>query len=227
MVYAAYAKSPVFAGKLKSANKAAALAVPGVKAVIDIADGIPTWGCIKANAHALARYAALCQEAGLVPIVEPEVLSEGDHGLARCATVTEHVLRAVFAQLVDQRVVLEAMILKPAMVLPGESSREDPGADEVAEATVTSLSRVVPAAVPGIALLSGGQAGPVASARRMAMNLRYRGRLPWALSFSFGRALQHPALDIWHGDPRNVASAQAALVGRARCNQAARRGEDG
>lgn len=194
------------------------------RAVFAVSDDLPTRGAIDTNASALARYAALCQEAGLVPIVEPEVKMDGDHTSARCAAVTEEVLRAVFAELVRQRVRLEAVLLKPAMALPGEGARANVGVDAVADATVTSLLRVVPAAVPGIVFLSGGQPGAAASAHLNAMNLRFRGRLPWPLSFSFGRALQSPALEIWRGDPRKVAAAQEALVWRARCNQAARRG---
>jgi fructose-bisphosphate aldolase class I len=195
------------------------------RAVITIGAGIPGKACIQANAHALARYAALCQEAGLVPIVEPEVLMDGDHTLQRCAQVSEQVLRAVFKQLYSQRVLLEGMLLKPAMVVPGAASVGEVSVDEVADATVQSFLRAVPAAVAGVAFLSGGQSGELASARLNAMNLHFKTRLPWPLTFSFSRAIQHPALEIWHGLQENVAEAQKALVHRAACNRAARRGQ--
>jgi fructose-bisphosphate aldolase class I len=173
----------------------------------------------------LARYAALCQEAGLVPVVEPEVLMDGVHTLERCREVTEEVLRAVFNQLYTQRVTLEGMILKPNMVLPGLACPKQETVDEVADATVICLLRAVPAAVPGIAFLSGGQPAELASARLNAMNVRFKSRLPWALAFSFARAIQQPALEIWQGKEANVLAAQQALVHRARCNLAARRGQ--
>jgi fructose-bisphosphate aldolase class I len=195
------------------------------RAVIAIGEGIPTRSCIEANAHALARYATLCQEAGLVPIVEPEVLMDGGHTLERCRVVTEEVLRIVFTQLNCQRVLLEGMILKPNMVLPGLTCPTQASVDEVANLTVKSLWRTVPAAVPGIAFLSGGQTDELASARLNVMNLRFKSQLPWALSFSFARAIQQPALDIWRGEEANVTAAQRALLHRARCNQSARRGE--
>ena len=198
------------------------------RAVITVGDavsGIPSRGCVEANAHALARYAALCQEAGLVPIVEPEVLMDGGHSLDRCFEVTELALRAVFTQLYMQRVMLEGIILKPNMVLPGLACATQATSDEVADATVQCLLRAVPAAVPGIAFLSGGQASELASARLNAMNLRHKSQLPWALAFSFARAIQQPALDIWHGQESNVPAAQQALNHRAQCNRAARRGE--
>jgi len=220
------------------------------RAVIAIGDDIPSWSCIEANAHALARYAALCQEAGLVPIVEPEVLMDGDHTLEVCRKVTEEVLRNVFIQINSQRVLLEGMILKPNMVLPGltcpphqevkevgigeqqyqvrltdRRPDEEQDIDEVANITVKSLWRTVPAAVPGIAFLSGGQEAELASARLNVMNLRFKSQLPWALSFSFARAIQQPALEIWRGQEANVKAAQQALLHRARCNRAARRGE--
>jgi fructose-bisphosphate aldolase class I len=194
------------------------------RAVIAVSDGIPSRGCIEANAHALARYAALCQEAGLVPIVEPEVLMDGDHTLNRCGKVTETVLRSVFSQLCEQSVMLEGMILKPNMVLPGLSCSRQETVDAVASATVTRLLRSVPAAVPGIAFLSGGQSGELATARLNAMNANFRSRLPWALSFSFARAIQQPALAIWRGEASHVAAAQRALYHRATCNRAARCG---
>jgi len=220
------------------------------RAVITIGEGIPSRSCIEANAHALARYAALCQEAGLVPMVEPEVLMDGGHSLERCREVTEEVLRTVFNQLSSQRVLLEGMILKPNMVLPGltrplhqevkevgvgeqqyqvrltdRQPDEEQDIDEVANITVKSLWRIVPAAVPGIAFLSGGQSAELASARLNAMNLRFKTQLPWALSFSFARAIQQPALEIWRGEKANVKTAQQALLCRAHCNRAARRGE--
>jgi fructose-bisphosphate aldolase, class I len=195
------------------------------RAMIAIGDGIPSRGCIEANAHALARYAALCQEAGLVPVVEPEVLMDGDHTLDRCCEVTEKVLRTVFHQLNTQRVALEGMILKPNMVLPGLACTTQETVDEVADATVSCFLRAVPAAVPAIAFLSGGQSPELASACLNAMNLRFKLRLPWAVAFSFSRAIQQPALEIWKGQEANVPAAQQALYHRARCNQAARRGE--
>jgi len=195
------------------------------RAVIVLGDGIPSRGCIEANAQALARYAALCQEAGLVPVVEPEVLMDGSHTLARCAHITEEVLHAVFEQLYLQRVMLEGMLLKPNMVLPGLACITQPTVDEVADATVKCLLRAVPAAVPGIAFLSGGQPSELASARLNAMNVRFKARVPWALAFSFARAIQQPALEIWRGEASNVTAAQQALFHRANCNRAARRGE--
>jgi fructose-bisphosphate aldolase class I len=195
------------------------------RAVIAVGAGIPSRGCIEANAQALARYAALCQEAGLVPVVEPEVLMDGGHTMERCREVTEEVLRTVFNQLYQQRVTPEGMILKPNMVLPGLTCPRQEAVDEVADATVKCLLRAVPAAVPGVAFLSGGQPSELASARLNAMNVRFRSRRPWALAFSFARAIQQPALEIWQGKEANVPAAQQALVHRARCNSAARRGE--
>jgi len=195
------------------------------RAVIAIGDGNPSRGCIEANAQALARYAALCQEAGMVPVVEPEVLMDGSHTLERCFEVTEEVLRIVFNQLYIQSVTLEGMILKPNMVLPGLSCPNQEATDEVADATVKCLLRAVPAAVPGITFLSGGQPAELASARLNAMNVRFKSRLPWALAFSFARAIQQPALQIWQGKEANVLAAQQALYHRARCNREARRGE--
>ena len=195
------------------------------RAVIAIGDGIPSRGCIEANAHALARYAALCQEVGLVPVVEPEVIMDGEHSLNRCREVTEEVLETVFNQLYRQGVMLEGIILKPNMVLPGLGCPKQETVDEVADATVKCLLRSVPAAVQGIAFLSGGQSSELASARLNAMNVRFKSRLPWALAFSFARAIQQPALEIWKGEEGNVPAAQYALTHRARCNRAARRGE--
>jgi len=193
--------------------------------VITLGDGIPSCGCIEANAQALTRYAALCQEARLVPVVEPEVLMDGTHTLQQCCAVTEQVLRTVFNQLYTQRVTLEGMILKPNMVLSGLTCPKQEAVDEVADATVNCLLRAVPAAVPGIAFLSGGQSGELASARLNAMNIRFKSRLPWALAFSYARAIQQPALETWQGNEAHVTAAQQALVHRARCNRAARRGE--
>jgi fructose-bisphosphate aldolase class I len=198
------------------------------RAVIALGESTPSGGCIEANAQALARYAALCQEAGLVPVVEPEVLMDGDHTLERCREVTEEVLRRVFDQLSMQKVMLEGIILKPNMVLPGLNCAKQETVGVVADATVKSLLRVVPAAVPGIAFLSGGQSGELASARLNAMNVLFKAvgsRRPWALAFSFARAIQQPALEIWKGEPTNLPAAQKALFHRANCNRAARRGE--
>ena len=195
------------------------------RAVIAIGDGIPSRACTAANAHALARYAALCQEAGLVPIVEPEVPMDGAHTLERCEEVTEDALRMVFRQLQTQGVVLEAMLLKPNMVLPGLHCTQRVSLDEVADATLRCLLRTVPAAVAGVAFLSGGQSVELASARLNAMNMRFKSHLPWALTFSFSRAVQYPALEIWSGQDANVADAQKALHHRAACNRAARRGQ--
>ena len=195
------------------------------RAVIAIGNCIPSLACIEANAHALARYAALCQEAGLVPVVEPEVLMEGDHTIARCYEVTEEVLHTVFEQLYSQGVKLEGMILKASMVLPGLACQKQNSVEEVADATVKCLLRTVPAAVPGIAFLSGGQSAELASARLNAMNIRFKSQIPWGLSFSFGRALQQPALGIWNGNKFNTIAAQKALYHRATCNRAARSGE--
>jgi fructose-bisphosphate aldolase class I len=195
------------------------------RAVIAIGEGLPSRGCIKANAQALARYAALCQEAGLVPVVEPEVLMDGNHTLDRCREVTENVLHSVFNHLYTQGMLLEGMLLKPNMVLPGLTCLKQETVEETADATVKSLLRTVPAAVPGIMFLSGGQSGKLASARLNAMNVRFKSRLPWALAFSFARAIQQPALEIWRGEEANVVAAQHALYHRAICNRAARRGE--
>jgi fructose-bisphosphate aldolase class I len=195
------------------------------RAVIALGDGLPSLSCIEANAHALARYAALCQEAGMVPVVEAEALMDGAHTLQRCREVTEEVLRIVFKQLHAQRVAVEAMILKPNMVLPGWACSRQESVEEVADATVRCLLRVVPPAVPGIAFLSGGQSAELASERLNAMNARFKGKLPWALTFSFARAIQQPALELWAGEDIHVATAQKALLHRAQCNRAARRGE--
>jgi fructose-bisphosphate aldolase class I len=195
------------------------------RAVIAIGDGMPTQTCIDVNAHALARYAALCQDTGIVPIVEPEVLMDGDHPLGRCAEVTSEVLSAVFEQLEAQGVVLEGMLLKPNMVLPGLSAKTQASVDEVAVATVTCFLRTVPPEVPGIAFLSGGQAAELASARLNAINASYGSSLLWPVTFSFSRAIQQPALELWKGKAENVGQAQQALLHRAICNRAARRGK--
>jgi fructose-bisphosphate aldolase, class I len=195
------------------------------RAVITIGESIPSRGCLEANAHALARYAALCQESGLVPIVEPEVLMDGDHTLEQCARVTAAALHTVFCQLYRQRVLLEGMILKPNMVLPGKACPKQAGVEEVADATVSCLLRAVPAAVPGVAFLSGGQDPELASARLNAMNLRWQSKMPWVLTFSYSRAIQQPALDTWKGEATNKAAAQKALYHRGMCNSMARRGE--
>jgi fructose-bisphosphate aldolase class I len=194
------------------------------RAVIAIGENIPTKACIEANAHALARYAALCQEAGLVPIIEPEVLMDGDHSLERCFEVTEQVLHCVFGQLYKQGVVLEGMILKPNMVVPGLKCSKQNTVYEVADATIQCFIRVVPAAVPGIAFLSGGQSAELASTRLNAMNVKYMSKLPWEVAFSFARAIQQPALEIWRGKDSNVKEAQKALYHRALCNFEARQG---
>jgi fructose-bisphosphate aldolase class I len=198
------------------------------RAVVTLGNGIPSRGCIEANAQALARYAALCQEVGVVPIVEPEVLMKGDHTLERCRAATEETLNSVFRHLRTQNVMLEGVILKANMVLPGLSCPKQESVDEVAAATVECLLRTVPAAVPGIAFLSGGQSAELASARLNAMNVIAKSptsRLPWPLVFSFARAIQQPALEIWRGKEARVAAAQDALVHRARCNHAALKGE--
>lgn len=192
------------------------------RAVIHIGDGRPTTTCIQANAHSLARYAALAQEAGLTPIVEPEVLMDGSHDLERCAQVTVETLRFVYEQLAAHRVALEATLLKPNMVLPGKDCADQVGDDEIAEATITVLRQSVPAAVPGIVFLSGGMSDEQATARLNALNKH--GVQPWELSFSFGRALQAPVLRAWSGDEKNRDAAQNALLRRAELNSAARRG---
>ena len=192
------------------------------RAVIKIGDERPTDFCIRANAHALARYAALAQEAGLVPIVEPEVLMDGAHTIERCAEVTEATVRAVYAELAAHRVVLEESLLKPSMVLPGAECPVQVDDQVIAASTLAVMRRVVPAAVPGLVFLSGGQTDEQATSRLNAMNAR--GPQPWELSFSFGRALQAPVLKAWQGDPANRNAAQAALRHRARLNGHARSG---
>jgi fructose-bisphosphate aldolase class I len=195
------------------------------RAVIAVDDRLPSRGCIEANAHALARYSALCQEVGLVPIVEPEVLMDGDHSVERSLLATEEVLRSVFIAANVQGVQLEGMILKANMVLPGLAAPRQETLQEVADATIQCLLRAVPAAIPGVLFLSGGQSPELASARLNAINVAARERCPWPLTFSFARAIQQPALDRWRGHDANVLAAQAALTQRARLNRAARRGE--
>jgi fructose-bisphosphate aldolase class I len=192
------------------------------RAVIAIGDGIPTGTCIRANAEALARFAALSQAAGLVPIVEPEVLMDGDHTIGRCQEATADTLAAVFAALREHRVRLDGMLLKPNMVLSGSDCPQQAGVQEVADATVACLRDTVPASVPGIVFLSGGQSDEVATAHLDAMNRL--GPQPWQLSFSYGRALQAPALKAWKGDPANAPAAQRAYYHRAKLNGAARFG---
>jgi fructose-bisphosphate aldolase class I len=192
------------------------------RAVITIGDGIPTFNCLAANAHALARYAALCQEGGIVPIVEPEVLLDGNHTIERCEAVTEATLRITFSALMEQRVHLEGMILKPSMVVSGKDNARQAGVDEVAERTIRCLKRTVPGAVPGIAFLSGGQSAVSATEHLNKMN--QIGPHPWQVSFSYARALQDPALKAWKGEAGNVAAAQKIFYHRAKMNSAARSG---
>ena len=189
------------------------------RGVIDIGEGIPTAYCIHTNAHALARYAKICQEGGLVPIVEPEVLMDGGHDIARCEEVTDAVLEAVYRELALQQVVLEGTLLKPNMVISGKKSAKQASAKEVAERTVRCLKRHVPAAVPGIVFLSGGQSMEEATANLNAMNAL--GSMPWKVSFSYGRALQDGALKAWLGKKENVPAAQQALFKRSKLNSAA------
>jgi fructose-bisphosphate aldolase class I len=188
------------------------------RAVITIGNDIPSSTCIAANAHALGRYAAICQEAGLVPIIEPEVLMDGDHAIERCEEVTEWTLNAVYEALYVNRVILEGSVLKPSMVISGKKASRQAGVEEVAERTVKVLKRTVPAAVAGIVFLSGGQSDEIATAHLNAMNRMFAGNLPWPLSFSYGRALQQASLKAWKGSAGNVAAAQAALLHRSRMN---------
>ena len=196
------------------------------RGVITIADGLPTWNCVKANAHALARYASLCQEAGIVPIVEPEVLMDGahaSHDIDECYRVTEWTLRTVFRELYDARVSLEGMVLKPNMVIAGQKSARQASPEEVADKTLRCLKATVPASVPGIAFLSGGQSDEAATQHLSLMNAA--GPLPWALTFSYGRALQAAALSAWSGKTENVAAGQRAFAHRARMNSLAALGK--
>ena len=193
------------------------------RAVIDIGPGIPSYGCLVANAHALARYAALCQDEDIVPIVEPEVLMDGDHDADRCATVSEWLLKTVFEQLYHQRVALEGMVLKPNMVVPGKKSPKRASVEQVAEKTLRVLKSCVPASVPGIAFLSGGQSDEEATAHLDAINKL--GPLPWRVTFSYGRALQAAPQKAWSGKPENVATAQRAFGHRASMNGLAALGQ--
>jgi fructose-bisphosphate aldolase class I len=193
------------------------------RAVVDIGAGMPSYACIKANAHALARYAALCQEQGIVPIVEPEVLMDGDHDIMRCYSVTEWMLKTTYEELYYQRVALEGTVLKPNMVVPGKKSSKRASVEEVAEMTVRVLKACVPGAVPGIAFLSGGQSDEDATAHLDAVNRI--GDLPWKVTFSYGRALQAPVQKTWAGKAENVAAAQRAFSHRARMNGLATLGE--
>jgi fructose-bisphosphate aldolase class I len=190
------------------------------RAVITIGKDLPSQYCIATNAHALARYAALCQEAGIVPIVEPEVLMDGSHTLEQCFDVTENTQLAVFRELHRQRVRFEHLVLKPSMVISGKDCAQQAGVQQVADATVQCLKRTVPAAVPGIVFLSGGQSDELATAHLNAMNAG-GAKLAWPLSFSYGRALQAPALKAWKGQPGSVPAAQKALFHRAKMNGAA------
>jgi fructose-bisphosphate aldolase class I len=195
------------------------------RAVITIGDGIPSRACIEANAHALARYAALCQEASLVPIIEPEVLIEGDHTIELCYEVTLETQRTVFDELYRQGIIFEGMILKPSMVIAGKKCPKRTGAEQVAEWTLRCLRSTVPAAVPGVAFLSGGQGDEEATENLNAMNVLGREmNLPWRLTFSYARALQNPALEKWSGDASKTDAARKLLLHRAKCNSAASRG---
>jgi len=195
------------------------------RAVIAIDKEIPTHGCLEVNAHALARYAALCQEVGLVPIVEPEVLMDGSHTIENCAEVSEETIMLLFHQLYLQRVDLRYTILKPAMVLSGRDCPKQASVDQVADATVSCLLATTPAVLAGVAFLSGGQPAELASARLNAMNAKYKSKMPWPLTFSYSRAVQQPCLELWAGKDENVGAAQKALYHRAKMNSAARRGE--
>jgi fructose-bisphosphate aldolase class I len=191
------------------------------RAVITIGKDIPSATCIEENAHALARYAAICQEAGLVPIVEPEVLMDGNHTIDRCEQVTEWTLNAVYDALYLDRVVLEHSVLKPSMVISGKDCPQQASVEEVAERTIRTLKRTVPGAVAGIVFLSGGQSDELATAHLSAMNRMFKDNLPWPVSFSYGRALQQPSLKAWRGNSANVAAGQAALIHRSRMNSLA------
>ena len=199
------------------------------RAVIDIGRGgdrsMPSYMCLRSNMHALARYAALCQEANIVPIVEPEVLMDGDHDAERCYEVTELTLKLLFEELYFARVALEGTILKPNMIVSGKKCAKQAGVEEVAEKTVRCFRSAVPAAVPGIVFLSGGQSDEDATAHLNAMNAAYADRMPWALSFSYGRALQAAPLKAWSGKPENVAAGQKAFAHRAKMNGLAQLGK--
>ena len=195
------------------------------RAVITIGTGIPSRTCLEANAHALARYAALCQEGGLVPIVEPEVLIDGDHSIEQCNEVTDRTLHTVFDQLYDQKVEFDRMVLKPSMVIAGKDCNPQSSVDAVAEATINCLLKNVPATVVGVAFLSGGQGLEQAATHLSLMNERFRHRCPWPVTFSYARAIQQPALEHWRGEGSRVAEAQQRLLHRAKCNSAASLGE--
>jgi fructose-bisphosphate aldolase class I len=194
------------------------------RAVIIIGEHIPSGGCLEANMHALARYAAICQEAGIVPIVEPEVLMDGDHTLDRCRKVTQEGLLMLFTELHNQRVDLHGIILKPNMILPGKDCPVQEDDETITEVTIKCLLRCVPASVPGVAFLSGGQSPQQATSRLNTMHKLYPS-LPWALTFSYARAVQQPAMDLWAGKEENVAAAQQALFYRAYLNSLARKGK--
>lgn len=195
------------------------------RAVITIGEAIPSRACIAANVHALARYAALCQEAGIVPMVEPEVLMDGTHDIQRCYTETKRTLTALFKELEQQEVVLEHIILKVNMVVSGKDCSQKASAEEVAKQTVDCLLETVPKSVPGIFFLSGGQSAKHATIHLDIMNKNYAASLPWVLSFSYGRALQAPCLESWQGKAENVATAQAILLHREKCNGLASLGQ--
>ena len=191
------------------------------RAVITIGKDLPSPTCVEENAHALARYAAICQEAGLVPIVEPEVLMDGEHTIDECERVTEWTLNAVYDALYLNNVILEGSVLKPSMVISGNACKQQANVEEVARRTVQVLKRTVPSAVAGIVFLSGGQSDELATAHLNAMNRDFAGKLPWPVSFSYGRALQAPSLKAWKGNAANVAAGQAALLHRSRMNSLA------
>jgi fructose-bisphosphate aldolase, class I len=195
------------------------------RAVITIGSGIPSLACIETNAHALARYAALCQEGGLVPIVEPEVLIDGDHTIEQCYQVTDQTLQAVFSQLRLQKVAFDQMILKPSMVISGLSCPTPASIERVAELTIQCLRSNVPSTVPGIAFLSGGQSNQRSSEHLNCMNAQYSALLPWRVTFSYARAIQQPALDHWAGNDANIPAAQQLLYQRAKLNGAASLGQ--
>ncbi len=195
------------------------------RAVITIGEGIPTRQCMEANSHALARYAALCQEGGLVPIIEPEVLIDGDHSIDACEEVTEENLNTVFSELYRHNVMLEGTVLKTSMVISGKEASSRAGVEEVAERSVETLKRCVPAALGGVVFLSGGQSNEEATAHLNAMNKKYYGKTPWRLTFSYARALQQPALDLWRGQSSQIEPAQQALAFRAKLNSLASMGQ--
>lgn len=227
---AGFPKEKVTKGLDDLAERLTAYAKLGIKfakwrGVILIEGQLPSDACVLSNAHALARYAAACQRAGIVPIVEPEVIMDGNHPIERCAEVTEQVLRVLFDQLHLLKVDLEGLILKPNMILPGKDSTQQVSINEVARYTAVCLRNVVPAAVSGIAFLSGGQTPLLATKRLNAINLNYKEELPWPVTYSFSRALHQPALEIWKGKPEQVNAAQESFLEQAKANRAARKGE--